>query len=257
MGGMSVAMTEPQEITTSDCASLAELTNTANHEHALVVEAGMAMVEHAIRCGETLVTVRSICRDADTWNAWLTDEFASSRTNAYRYIRIAQHRDLPAVREASNIREAELSLKGLPYRNSHLAGAVPDEAKAWMRDLRDEGLTYSQISEIVGYSEKAVGVIVNPKRRAWKLADERRRYRRQAAARAALKAQERDRQIRRAVRKAGAATQEAYAMAERFQDVLAQARDETSGEAREALERAGEHYRKMRDEIVRALGVTA
>jgi len=45
-------------------------------------------------------------------------------------------------------------------------------------------------------------------------------------------------------------------MGESFQDVLGQAhREEDDREAREAWARAGEHYRKMRDEIVRALGV--
>ena len=47
------------------------------------------------------------------------------------------------------------------------------------------------------------------------------------------------------------------AVEQRMQDVLAQAQRETQdSEAREALSRAGVHYRKMRDEIVRALGIS-
>jgi hypothetical protein len=71
-----------------------------------------------------------------------------------------------------------------------------------------------------------------------------------------LRNQLKEQTISRAVRKAGAATQEAWSMAERFQDVIAQAQRETEDrEARAALSRAGEHHRKMRDEIVKALGV--
>jgi hypothetical protein len=58
------------------------------------------------------------------------------------------------------------------------------------------------------------------------------------------------------VRKAGAGLAEAYAMAERMQDVIGQAeREAGTREARAALREAGAHYRRMRDEIVRALGV--
>lgn len=49
---------------------------------------------------------------------------------------------------------------------------------------------------------------------------------------------------------------ELYANCERMQDVLAQARREaTSMEARRALAGAEQHYREMRDDVVRALGV--
>lgn len=79
---------------------------------------------------------------------------------------------------------------------------------------------------------------------------------RQRAAGEALKLVERDQAIKRAVRKHGGARAEAYAMAERMQDVLAQAQRETEDrDARRALSEAGVHYRRMRDEIVRALGV--
>ncbi len=52
----------------------------------------------------------------------------------------------------------------------------------------------------------------------------------------------------------GAAISELCAMAEKMQDLLAQAHDEITGtEERAALSRAGESNRKMRDEFVRAL----
>lgn len=83
-----------------------------------------------------------------------------------------------------------------------------------------------------------------------------RKARRRSVELRAAREQAKAAEIKRAVRKAGAATAEAWAMAERFQDVIAQAQDETQdSEARAALSRAGEHYRKMRDEIVKALGV--
>lgn len=63
--------------------------------------------------------------------------------------------------------------------------------------------------------------------------------------------------IRRALRTASKPLADAYAMAERMQDVLGQAhREATDRQAREHLARAGQHYRAMRDEIVHALGIT-
>lgn len=60
-----------------------------------------------------------------------------------------------------------------------------------------------------------------------------------------------------ALRKAGAAMSELYANCERMQDTLAQARREvTTPEASRSLATAEEHYRHMRDEVVRALGVS-
>lgn len=74
---------------------------------------------------------------------------------------------------------------------------------------------------------------------------------------ALLREQEREREIKRAVRKAGGGISKLYADAERTQDGLAQAhREATNTEARVALSRAGEHHRQYRDQIVRALGVT-
>ena len=65
----------------------------------------------------------------------------------------------------------------------------------------------------------------------------------------------RERSRRRVVRTAGAAEAEAYNMAERFQDVIAQAQHESPDPARRAaLARAAETSRKLRDEIVVALG---
>lgn len=64
-----------------------------------------------------------------------------------------------------------------------------------------------------------------------------------------------ERRAKRTVRKAGGAIAEAWAMSERMQDVLGQAHREAEDmDARRALSEAGTHYRRMRDEVVRALG---
>jgi HAMP domain-containing protein len=68
-------------------------------------------------------------------------------------------------------------------------------------------------------------------------------------------AQRRD-EARNAARVRGDVTAEVYAMAERFGDLLAQWHRETGDSAtRGHLAEATAHYHKMRDEIVRALGV--
>lgn len=73
----------------------------------------------------------------------------------------------------------------------------------------------------------------------------------------ALQDQERQRAAKRAAWKARGAIKDLYAATEKMQDTLGQAHGEaTDREAREALSLAGEHYRKMRDEIYRALAVS-
>jgi hypothetical protein len=62
--------------------------------------------------------------------------------------------------------------------------------------------------------------------------------------------------VKTALRKAGVAIAEAYTSAERMQDLIGQAHREAEDlEIRRHLALAGEHYRAMRDEIVKAAGI--
>lgn len=235
---------------------LAELAATANREHALVVQAGVSMVEHAIAAGEALAAIRERTPEGE-WHPWVDEYFHGGRTTAKAYMRIAFHRDRIRTQGITSVAKATLYLRGL--NGPHPTGrrrTYSDAVRAEAQRLHASGTPVGDIGRLLDVPSTTVRVWLSPEYEARSREYQRRSRERQKARR--LRAQEADaaRAIKRAVRKAGAATQEAWAMAERMQDVLAQAQRETEDrQAREALSRAGEHYRKMRDEIVRALGV--
>lgn len=153
-------------------------------------------------------------------------------------------------------------------------------AKPLHDHIKKRGLTYVQVEEMSGIHRSNVRDQLNQGRMRWTTAvriaeavgfdalslppepsprqpgRQAEWARRRREAEAALAREHERRQIKRALRSAGKALSEAYAAAERMQDVIAQAHREASDrEVRRALSVAGEHHRKMRDEIVRALGV--
>jgi predicted transcriptional regulator len=108
------------------------------------------------------------------------------------------------------------------------------------------------IAEALGVSHSAVKRWCNPEKNA-----DYERRRRDRIRRAKQAEERRIAKARLAARNASKPLAQTNAMAEKMQDVLGQAHAEaTDSEARRALAVAGEHYRKMRDEIVRALGVS-
>lgn len=228
--------------------SLLELAVIASEEHALcqdiLAPALASALPHAIAAGEALLAARQQV-PTGSWRRWLSENFDGSFAAANRYARIAQYKHL--VTDARGVKDALDTLAGLPDAASR-AGAPrlygEDVRDAALRD-RAAGKTINEVAETHGVSPSTVWKWEHPGqeatiRRRWYA---KRQKRLQAAERA------------RAVRTSNAALAEAYAMAERIQDVLAQAqRETTSSETRAALAGAGEHYRRMRDEIVRALG---
>jgi transposase len=226
--------------------ALPDLAAEANREYALAEEAAAEFVAHAIRCGEVLVEAREKC-ERRHWYKWLEENFNATTTTAKLCIRIATYRnELPE--DVRSIDHARRALRGLP--------PVTGDPHAHAETLREEALRLRQgggsleeIAQELGVHKSTVHYWTNPQRR-------RDQYRRSRAARRALEQQEQNGRLKQAVRQTGGALAEAYAMAERLQDVLGQAHSEaTDSEARRALSVAGTHYRKMRDEIVRALGV--
>lgn len=218
------------------------------------------MVEHAIRAGEALLEARNRC-EAGRWIAWLTENFDATPYTAQSYIRVAYQAE--AVRESGATSFtgafAYLREKGLPgpYPGFGKDSRHPDEVREEALRLLGEGASANGAARLLGISPRTVRRWVDPKHAAqWRAANRQRKAaeRRERKAREAeVKAQ----RIARAARAAGGGIADAYAMAEKMQDVLGRAHGEaTDSEARRALAVAGEHYRKMRDEIVRALGVS-
>lgn len=240
-----------------DDSTLARLAVTVNREHVLVAEAVASAVEHAILAGEALLQAREQLAP-NTWTSWVRENLSCSPELARMYVRVAFNSELVRSEGATSVKQALRLVSEQGAVVPHPSSARRLERQREARRLLAAGFTQAEVGEMFGgVSQNAIHLLVNDKAFSRSKQRTARIMARQRAARQALKEQEQQRIIKRAVRKAGAATQEAYAMAERFQDVLAQASDEiTDSEAQAALARAGEHYRRMRDEIVRALGVS-
>lgn len=85
--------------------TLFELAHIVNREHELAREAGLAMVEHAIRAGEALIAAKAQLHHGE-WLPWLADEFDGSERMAQRYMTVAANPtrvsdlDEPSLRKA-------------------------------------------------------------------------------------------------------------------------------------------------------------
>jgi transposase len=237
--------------------SLDELAATANREHIAAQNAAVSAVQHAIAAGQVLLEARNRC-PARGWEDWVCRNLEMSPGTAGVYIRLAYFKEVVLASDVTGITEAKKLLTGLP--STALSPGAPrslnDTERARAKQLLGDGMSPGAVGDILGVSRNTIRRLQDPdrtKRERERLAAFKKR---RAAEQRALRNQLKEQTISRAVRKAGAATQEAWSMAERFQDVIAQAQRETEDrEARAALSRAGEHHRKMRDEIVKALGV--
>lgn len=251
----AVTVVKSGEVLEPGQRSLSELAEEIRREHRAFVAAGEAMLSHAICAGAALLQARArgVWRDSG-WVNWLEDTVGIHQSTGANYMRFAHYAaELRAAGIKSN-GEARLYLRGLvgPTRSSG-GKALPAEVQNEARRLVTAGLSARAAARLLGISDNAVLKYTNPayaerERERNRVARDRRRVERDRARR---------RKIERAAKRAGGALAEAYAMAERMQDVLGQAHGEaTDREAREALSKAGAYYRKMRDEIVRALGVS-
>lgn len=226
-------------------ASLADLTTIVKREHEACQAAVETTLDHAIRAGEVLSRIRDILKPRGEWQRWIEEEFPRDRSTAYTYLRIYQHQGKLPPR-VGRVTEADMLLRGLP----DIDGGPPrkritDDRKDEARELRDQGRSYKEIAKALGVSVSTVYNWFN---------DHQGKHQREA--RAALKQSRQQKKINKAVRKHGGAIAEAYAMAERMQDVIAQAHTEAKEpQARRSLQRATEYHHAMRDFIVKALGV--
>jgi hypothetical protein len=252
-------MTATTEVLAVGEQTLAELAATINHEHHAGSQRLAQTLEHWVRAGEALLTARDRCSLGD-WKAWLATNVDVSYTHACAYMRVARYAD--TLREldepVTSVQGAVALIRQLPRATSPLEGSrtlTKDQVEE-AKELRAAGLAWGAIAELLGFryaDHKTVQYALDPNARQRARASSKRLR----DAHAALQQQRREQEFKRAVRRAGAATAEAWSMAERMQDVLAQAQRETNDrDARRALSEASVHYRKMRDEIVRALGVS-
>lgn len=217
--------------------TLDELTATVLREHAACREAATTTLEHAIRAGEALLQIRARFED------WRKHSPVASST-AYEYMRFALAQHL--IPDGMSLKKGNALAKALPTLDGRRSNSpTEDVRKADAARLRKEGWSNRRIAREFGVAPSTIHYWFSGERSG-----------RERRARAALAAQERQQEIRRVVKKKGGAIAEAYAMAERLDDVLGQAHDEAEDvEARRDLSAAHELQRGMRDRIVRALGV--
>lgn len=155
-------MTDVVEVIDPRLDNLAE---TIEAEHRLLLMAGTAMIEHAIRCGEALLEAKGKVPHGE-WEAWLLRTFPNRSVKTWRlYMRVARHqRRVRAVGPAS-LHDAHRLLAGAPV----LPHAETLKARA--RHLREaEGWSYHRIATELGVSHHAAAGWCNPelaeKRRA-------------------------------------------------------------------------------------------
>lgn len=234
--------------------SLTQLAEAANREHALVEQALGSALDHAIKCGEALTEAR-MAIEFKGWRAWVEEHFGPGHVVASYYMRLAHYQDL--IRDLPNVAQAMRSLRGMPAIRSGGYDGYSEEVREEARQLAASGLKNSEIAQTLGVTPTTVACWVDPEA----LRRHRERVRQQAAERrAARKEQERlklQRKAERAARKAGGSLAESYSLAHRLEDQLAQAERQATGEAKKALAAAVEAHHRMKDEIVRALGVSS
>lgn len=230
-------------------APLSTLAETARREHGLALQAGESMLLHAVQAGEALLEAREQVEEGG-WGHWLKENFPASDRTAKQYMRIARGRELVLTSDAQTLAAAERLVPALP-RGLHRQRPNVEQEEAEAREMRRGGASFQEIAEHFGIAFQTAQAWVIPNYREWRnqrLREERR-----------LAKEAKDRKASRSVvRKAGAALAELYANCERMQDVLAQARREAADpEASRSLAAAEKHYRRMRDEVTRALGRAA
>lgn len=224
---------------------LAELARRAASSHEA---AGLALnesIDHAIRCGEALLTAHAMIKKLPTvqWGVWLRENVGVSDRTAYGYMRLSVHRDaLPAEalapfidargrRRPASIARAVRAAATLPPVADHVAHfRLSDETRAEILRLHAEGgLSYAEIARRVDVNHVTVARIVDPELAQRERAAERTRKRNITAANRAATDAENEQRISAALATAPPELAEAYLLANRL---LALLTDHPVGRAR-------------------------
>lgn len=225
----------------SGSKSLADLAKTIRAEHALVCEAGLTMIDRAIRAGDALRAAKPLVPHGE-WQAWLDDEFPEiSRWSVSRYMRVSQYQE--------RIRDLQPSTMIQALRL--VAGEAPtpkynEEIRQQARAFRDQGMTYQGIADALGVSKGSIERWLNPSALARQRAYQKTRSR---AARRLMQEEQR----RAVVQKVGGPIAHAYANTRKALEALQQAFDgELDSETRSAVRDAMGRLHSAEDFIVKA-----
>lgn len=218
-------------------ANIEELIDKINEEHRYIIPRGPEQLEHAIRCGELLIQARTLVPKGH-WVLWLDENVEVFRTTAFKYIRLAQHKD-----------QIQGKFSGIDPAIDFLAGKrqlTPDEKHEIVALATHK--TFDEVAEMMDVSKSTVSYYVNAKdrNRVKGLQKQRRTRERQALQR------EQDAKLVRGT--AGQELQDAYALLRRSEQRLQQAIDaEKDWHVRRILSEALYFFFKGEDKIVEAL----
>lgn len=236
----------------SNLVELSTLAAKATTEYRLASGAAVSAVEHAIACGEALLQAQAGVPDGK-WGKWCAENVPEINfTTVTKFCRLAAHKDQIAAGEFTTIDRAMnyLHQLAIPARPTGPKRRVAKIDVGEARKLRDLGMSYVDIGDVLGVSHQCVALHLDPERRKRKKANERRRAQELRAAREALAARQRD----QAVRKTGGLPADAYALLRKCALTIDKAIGATEDSAeRTKLTAALGYVHKAEDEIVRAL----
>lgn len=235
--------------------TLFDLALTINSHHQLAYRSALDVLDHAIRCGEALITARALVPDGQ-WGKWMEANLEISEVAAGRYMRIAVHRKalLEADRRPTSINGAVNYLRELdvPDLDRRRNGRVPHFDVDEARRLRNEGLTYKEIGGLLGVSGVAVGRQLTPGAVRKQVERNSERLSRRRAEERAKEEQRLDEEVRRV----GGAVADAYKLLRACEVELSMAMAEAkTPDQRKALASALVFTYRAEDAITRGLGL--
>lgn len=234
--------------------TLEELGVSITNGHSEVLSNGENLIGFAIAVGEDLLAAEPMVH-AGEWLAWLSANTPLTPPQARDYRRLARHRDVLA--SATGIRHGLRLISGVSDGRQRPGVAARAERDAEIHRLSREGKSRAEIAEIVGLTRITITEILDPVNRAKRKAATAERNRIRRAEQKALRQQEQQAALKKALVKEGQAFNEVWTMLLRMDDLLGQARGETEDrEKREAIRQMHDLRDKMRDMAFQYLGIS-
>lgn len=228
--------------------TLEQLADEINCELDQVARTSRLSLTHAIAAGEAILEARRHFKRGE-WTSWSRENLQCSVGTAWRYQRLAQHRDLLPDNVVS-IEAADLYIR----RQGLTADQGPrriEELRVVIADLREGGLTNAEIGARVGLSAGRVSALAAPDGAR---IDEvmRARATRARMARAALRREERG----KAIKKLGGTVAQCYSSLRQAADLFGRSAEATEDrDVRFALNSALAKLHAAEDELIKALGI--
>jgi len=218
---------------------LDDLAYEINKEHALIVAPGNESVVRAIKCGELLIEAQKSVAKGE-WVVWMRENLTIVPTTAFKYMRLAKHKELVLGGDFSGIDPAI----------EHLSGRrqLSDEEKLEAIKLYKRGRTMQEIAELLNVRKSTVHYWVTAK-------DRNRTKRLQRSVRErAKRALQREEQAKQ-VKAAGGLAAQAYSFVRRAEQRVDQrlAEKDIEWEERRWLTEALVSLQKAEDELASAI----